>query len=54
MFTQIRCATPMKYTRLFKKQIEVLIERVKTKVAPFDLSDIHQYYELYKTIYKSK
>ncbi len=39
---------------IIQKQIEVLIERVKTKVAPFDLSDIHQYYELYKTIYKSK
>ena len=37
---------------IIQQQIDLLVSRVKAREKPFDLSDIHQYYEQYKSMNK--
>ncbi|BCR36396.1 DUF402 domain-containing protein [Mariniplasma anaerobium] len=37
---------------IIQDQIDLLVERIKAKEKPFDLSDIHLYYEQYKNMNK--
>ena len=43
---------PDEIKNIIKEQTKILISRIKNKEKPFCLSDIHQYYEQYKTITK--
>lgn len=37
---------------IVKAQLDILLERIKNKEKPFDLSDIHLYYDQYKRMHK--
>jgi protein associated with RNAse G/E len=37
---------------IIQNQIDILVERIKAKEKPFDLSDIHVYYDVYKNMNK--
>lgn len=47
-----RMSYPEDIQQIIKDQIELLINRVKAKEKPFDLSDIHLYYDIYKNMNK--
>lgn len=43
---------PKEIQEIISKQLDVLLDKVKSKEAPFDLSDIFLYYDQYKSIIK--